>query len=117
MNIASFLPTQLLQSLPQRRDLSLCRRIGLGIPHQNTDTSHPVSLLGARCEWPSNHTAEKRDELAPPHSITSSARPSNVTGKVMPNALAVLRLMTNSTFTACWIGRSAGLLPLRIFPA
>ena len=51
------------------------------------------------------------------YSITSSARPSNVTGKVMPSALAVLRLMTNSTFTACWIGRSAGLLPLRIFPA
>jgi hypothetical protein len=50
------------------------------------------------------------------HSITSSARPSNVGGKVMPSALAVLRLMTNSTFVICWTGRSAGLSPLRIRP-
>src|SRR5216683_2414874 len=47
-----------------------------------------------------------------PHSITSLARPSNVSGTVNPSALAVLRLMTSSTFTACWTGRSAGLAPL-----
>ena len=51
--------------------------------------------------------------FAPPHSITSSARPSNEIGTVMPNALAVLRLMYNSTLVACWTGRSAGLSPLR----
>ena len=33
---------------------------------------------------------------------------------VMPSALAVLRLMTSSTFVDCWTGRSAGFSPLRI---
>jgi hypothetical protein len=32
------------------------------------------------------------------HLITSSARPSSVSGKVTPSALAALRLMTSSTF-------------------
>jgi hypothetical protein len=36
---------------------------------------------------------------------------------VRPSVLAILRLMTSSTFTACWTGRSAGLAPLRILPA
>jgi hypothetical protein len=42
------------------------------------------------------------------YSITSSARPINASGTVMPSALAVLRLMISSTFVACWTGRSAG---------
>jgi len=33
-------------------------------------------LLRARRERPRSCTAEQRDELAPPHSITSSARSS-----------------------------------------
>jgi hypothetical protein len=37
--------------------------------------------------------AEKPDELAPFHSITSSARASRVGGISSPSALAVLRLM------------------------
>jgi len=40
--------------------------------------------------------ADALDELAPPHSITSSARPSSGIGKVIPSALAVLELMTSS---------------------
>jgi hypothetical protein len=35
-------------------------------------------------------TAEQRDELAPSHSITSSARASSVAGTSTPRALAVL---------------------------
>src|SRR4249920_3315675 len=50
------------------------------------------------------------------HSITSSARPSSVIGKVRLSVFAVLRLITSSIFTACITGRSAGLAPLRIFP-
>ena len=50
------------------------------------------------------------------HSITSSARPSSVSGTVRPSALAVLRLMTNSTLVACCTGRSAGFSPLRMRP-
>jgi hypothetical protein len=37
--------------------------------------------------------------------------------KVCREALAVLRLMTNSNFTVCWTGKSAGFSPLRIRPA
>ena len=40
--------------------------------------------------------ADERNELPPPHSITSSARRSNTSGIVRPSALAVLRLMTSS---------------------
>jgi hypothetical protein len=50
------------------------------------------ALLRLRRERPRRHCApEKRDELAPLHSITSSARPSNVNGKVRPSILAVSR--------------------------
>ena len=60
--------------------------------------------------------AERR-KLAPPHSITSSARPRIDGGIVRPSALAVLRLMTSSNRVGCWIGRSAGLAPARTRPA
>src|SRR5215510_2291019 len=48
---------------------------------QHADTAHPLALLRARRERPrGRRTAEQRDELAPPHSITSSARASSVGG-------------------------------------
>jgi len=50
------------------------------------------------------------------YSITSSARPINGSGTVIPSALAVLRLMISSTFVARWTGSSAGFSPLRIRP-
>src|SRR5262245_49186943 len=86
--------------------------------HEVTDPGHSRRLLRACREWPRNRrrrrrAAEKRDELAPPHSITSSARASTVAGRSRPSALAVLRLMTNSYLEACSTGRSAGLAPLR----
>jgi hypothetical protein len=49
-------------------------------------------LLRARRERPRRgHAAEQRDEVAPFHSITSSARPDSGSGTVMPSVLAVLR--------------------------
>src|SRR5207248_4966968 len=57
------------------------------------------------------------DGHAGAYSITSSARASIDCGTVRPRALAVLRLMTSSKVVACWTGISAGLAPLRIFPA
>src|SRR5262249_24866673 len=51
-------------------------------------------LLRARSERPSR-AAEQRDERAPPHSITSSARASSVGGTSGLSALAVLRLMAS----------------------
>src|SRR5262249_46167883 len=54
-------------------------------------------LLRACRERPHGcRAAEQRDELAPPHSITSSARASSVGGTSRPSALAGLRLMTSS---------------------
>src|SRR5262249_48017507 len=62
------------------------------------------------------HGTEKRHELPPPHSITSSARASSESGTVRPSVLAALRLIVNSTLVDCWTGRSAGFSPLRIRP-
>src|SRR5262249_11898743 len=52
-------------------------------------------MLRARRERPRRHAAEQRDELAPLHSITSSAATRSVLGTVRPSARAVLRLMAN----------------------
>src|SRR6188472_4425333 len=81
-----------------------CRR-----EHSNpTLRSHRSRLLRTRRKRPcSRRTADERDELASPHSITSCARPSSVIGKVMPSGLAALKLRTSSIFTACSTGRSA----------
>jgi hypothetical protein len=48
------------------------------------------------------------------YSMTSSARPSSESGKVIPSILAALTLITSSTFVACITGRSAGFAPLRM---
>src|SRR5215813_14274775 len=48
------------------------------------------------------------------HSITSSARASTEAGTSMPNAFAVLRLITSSYFVGACTGRSAGFSPLRM---
>src|SRR5262249_28088677 len=54
-------------------------------------------LLRARGERQRGRgAAESQDELAAVHSITSSARASNVGGTSRPSALAVLRLMSSS---------------------
>jgi hypothetical protein len=46
------------------------------------------------------------------YSITSSARASSMGGTSRLSALAVLRLMTNSTLVDCSTGSSAGFSPL-----
>ena len=49
------------------------------------------------------------------HSITSSARSRTASEIVTPIALAVLRLMTSSNRCGVCTGKSAGLVPCRIF--
>ena len=49
-------------------------------------------LLRARRERPSRRTSEQRDELAPPHSITSSARASSASGTVEAERLGGLEI-------------------------
>src|SRR5260370_15444103 len=67
--------------------------------------------------WHRSREQQTNREIAPPHSITSSARARTDCGTVRPSAAAVLRLMTNSNFVGCMTGRSAGLAPFRILPA
>src|SRR6516165_7322388 len=79
-----------------------------------SDHSHS-RLLRASRERPCDRRAdEKGDELAPLHSITSSARTSNDDGTSRPSALAVLRLRTVSYLVGACTGRSAALAPRRI---
>src|SRR5262249_22200283 len=81
---------------------------------RRTHTQYPRwSLLRARRERPRRCAAEQRHELAPFHSITSSARASSVAGTSSPSVLAVLRLITSSYLVGACTGRSAGFSPLR----
>ena len=82
---------------------------------QNSDPPRPPFLLRARRDRPRGRRAAKpSNELAPSHSITSSARTRTVVGTSMPSALAVLRLITRSYLVAFCTGRSAGFSPLRM---
>jgi hypothetical protein len=58
--------------------------------------------------------AEQRDELAPFHSITSSARASTLSGKARPSVLAVWTLIVSSYLIGCCTGNSVTFAPLRI---
>src|SRR5262245_62332174 len=84
-------------------------RGGIGRANADESDNREHRLLRPRLRRPRRRAAEKRDELAAPHSITSSARASNVAGTSRPSALAVLRLMTSSYFVGACTGRSAGL--------
>src|SRR5262249_18719147 len=80
-------------------------------PSEGDQEPNPICtalLLCRRDEWPRRRAAETRDELAPFHSITSSARASRECGTSRPSALAVLRLMTSSNLTGACTGRSLG---------
>src|SRR5262249_42498595 len=85
-------------------------------PHVDKASNRYRWLLPPRHHRPRQRAAKPCDELAPFHSMTSSARPSTDSGKVRSSAFAVLRLMANSIFVGCITGRSAGFSPLRIRP-
>src|SRR5262249_31777219 len=61
-------------------------------------------LLRARRERPRGCAAERHDELAPLHSITSSAVASSLSGTVRPSIRALSTLMTSSNLAACTTG-------------
>jgi hypothetical protein len=110
-NILAFDEAGFFEALPER-SYQICN-IGKRCAAQESDHQH-WRLLRPRRERPHHGAAEQRDELSPPHSITSSAVASNVGGMVNPSALAVLRLMTSSNFVGACTGRLAGFSPLRI---
>src|SRR5262249_16615612 len=106
-------PAEFAQPLHEGGDpLALgCRRARAKVP----DGRQLTCLLRARGKRPCDRrAAEQRDERAPLHSITSSARAMSVGGISRPRARAVLRLITNSNLVDCWTGRSDGFAPLRI---
>src|SRR5262249_13158818 len=76
----------LAQSLAESSH-SICERLwGAELEHSN---HRHRRLLCARRERPCCRAADERDELASPHSITSSARASRLSGTVRPSNLAV----------------------------
>src|SRR5262249_59138372 len=78
------------------------------------DTRRLARLLRAPRERPRRRTTKQRYEIAPPHSITSSARASNVGGNSRPSNLAAARFIVISNLVGCSTGMSRGFAPLRI---
>ena len=114
--VAAIDPAQLLSALAGTLAMRACPSGSSATKPKSTPTRRIRSgLLRARRERPrGSRAAEQRDELAPPHSITSSARASSVGGTVRPSAFAVLRLITSSYLVGACTGRSAGFSPLRM---
>jgi len=111
--IAAFRPPKFLQPLAQGSNACLPVRIVCS-QHQYGDTPHTLGLLRARRERPRRcRAAELRDERAPLHSITSSARASRSGEMLRSSAFADLRFMTSSILTGNCTGRSPGFVPLR----
>src|SRR5215471_9602506 len=93
----------------------ICIMWGVSRLHTDkADTQHLWLLLRPCRERQRRRAAEQRDELAPLHSITSSARNRNDSGIVRSMALAALRLMIRVNRVGTSTGRSAGLAPFRI---
>ena len=79
-----------------------------------TDNRHRRLLCACHHRPRNSSTTEQRDELPPPHSITSSARVRSDSGMVSPSALAVVRLITSSNLVGCSTGKSPGFAPRKI---
>src|SRR5262252_1234487 len=88
--ILAFIKTQRLQ-FSQEGLILRSRGRGITAGTENTDAPDLARRLRARRERPCCcRTTDPRDELPPPHSITSSARLSSDAGTSMPRAFAVL---------------------------
>jgi hypothetical protein len=75
----------------KRRQAGLPFRIIRGQRDEDADPPHSLGLR-ARCERPSGSAAtEKRNELASPHSITSSARASRIGDRLRLSPSRALR--------------------------
>jgi hypothetical protein len=81
--------TELAQALHENGDqVAPCG----GARAEDADGRQLSRLLRSGRERPRcGRPAEQGDELATPHSITSSARPSNAIGKVRPSVLALVK--------------------------
>src|SRR5262249_7099520 len=107
--ILTFSKTSFVEPLMKRRNET---SIGKCISEETNYRQY--RLLCAQTERPHRDAANKRDELAAPHSITSSARARSGGGIVRPRAFAVVRLMTRLNLVGCSTGMSPGFVPRRI---
>jgi hypothetical protein len=89
---------------------------GCGPDLRNADPPDPLGALPVdrRARGRDSRAVEKRHELPPSHSITSSARARSASGTTRPSALTVLRLNTSSNLLGCSTGKSCGLVPCKI---
>src|SRR5262245_62600233 len=87
-HIPSFDESGLAQALAECSD-KVCGSGGRRAP-EKTNHRHRRLLRPCRQRPHYRRAAEERDEMPPPHSITSSARASSVCGTSMPSALAVV---------------------------
>src|SRR5215831_2762856 len=116
-HVAANGPAQERQRLQERPNAGLPFQIVRSCGQEHADAPHPLALLRVRREWPCDCRApDQRDELAPSHSITPSARASSCAGTVRPSIVAVWALMISSNLVDCTTGKSAGLAPLRMRP-
>src|SRR5262249_2865576 len=98
-HIAADDPAQFAEPLQERCVAGFVFGIVRYSGHEYPDAPHALRLLRACGERPRcRRAAEQRDELAPVHSITSSALPSSEDGNFKPSAFAALRLRISSNF-------------------
>src|SRR5262249_41101210 len=120
LDIATNRPTQFLQALHEGRGPDIQVGIIRRQPGEYGDAPNLLRLPPPRRQRPRCRpgATEEREEGAAVHgcaghSITSSAMASSVGGMVMPSALAVDTLMTNSNLAARITGNSPTFSPLR----
>src|SRR5262245_5826616 len=102
LDVAAFGQSSLSQTVHECNGASTTLGVIFAGWHQHTDPPHPLALLPARRERPRRNRASNHfDELAPLHSITSSASASSLSGIWRPSILAVLRLITSSNLVGC----------------
>ena len=103
----------------ERFDTLECRQAYLAVlifrgrAEEHADPPHPLGLLRARRKRQCRRrAAEKRDERAPLHSITSSAISDG--GTARPSALAVFAFRVVINLVGSCTGSSPGFSPLRM---
>src|SRR5262245_39288436 len=74
LHISSNGPPKFLQPLQECANAGLPFSIARGEVHEDSNAPHSARLLRPRRNRPCRRAADQRDELASPHSITSSAR-------------------------------------------
>src|SRR5215831_14030494 len=116
LHVAADAPAGLLETLQERAEAGLKFPIVRSRGQENANEAHLLALLRAHRERPRGRAADQRDELAPPHSITSSAMAIKLGGTSRPSVRTVCMLMTNSNFVGCNTGMFAGFSPLRMRP-